>query len=344
MNFFFLRMLSLLFVAASVCGASYAARAASKPPSFKPVIIYFLAENEKDNAFVSAALKGANRAKAELHIDFSAHRIPREKNMKASLMQDALEIHAKKGFNPIIAIGHQNALPVQNLAEKYPNTRFVVIDGLVPPLYPNVQSITFRDHEGAFLVGYIAASTSKTGHIGFIGGMDIPLIRNFAFGYEQGAKYANPTIRIDTDYVGTTPTAWGRPKKAFELARAHYDSGADVIFAAAGGSGAGVLKAAESFDKLAIGVDTNQNSLYPGHVLTSMVKRVDIAVFTALKQCHDDTWQSGITMLGIKDGALDFALDEANKNLIGEKLLDRVSGVRERILNGIINVDSYTVR
>jgi basic membrane protein A len=306
--------------------------------------VYFLAENERDNAFVSAALKGAERAKEELGTDFISHRIARELNMQPSTMQDALEKHARKGFNPIIAIGHQNTLPVQNLSAQYPNTRFIVIDGLIPPLYSNVQSITFRDHEGAFLVGYIAASVSKTAHIGFIGGMDIPLIRNFAFGYEQGAKLANASIRIDTDYIGDTPKAWGQPKKGFALARKQYESGADVIFGAAGGSGVGILRASESFDKLSIGVDTNQNALYPGHVLTSLIKRVDIAVFTALKQCRDDTWKPGITMLGVRDGALDFALDEHNKDLIGEKLLDKVSGVRERILNGIINVDSYTVR
>lgn len=307
--------------------------------TFKPVIVYFLSSNERDNAFIEAAITGAERAKQELGIDYTEHRIPRDHNMNETLKE-----LADKGFSPIIAIGNQNVLPVQNLAEHYLNTRFVVIDGLVPPIYPNVQSITFRDHEGAFLVGFIAASSSQNKHIGFIGGMDIPLIRNFALGYEQGAKYANPSIRIDKDYLGSTPVAWSKPEQAFELAHKQFEEGADVIFTAAGGSSIGVLKAAQVYDRQAIGIDTNQNGLYPGHVLTSLVKRVDIAVFHTLKNCHDNTWQAGIQMLGIKEGALDYAVDKHNKGLIGEKLVERVADVKERILNGVINVDSYTVR
>lgn len=308
-------------------------------PKFNPVIIYFSASSERDNAFIEAAIAGAKRAETELGVKYSEHRIPRDHNMI-----DALKEQANKGMSPIIAIGHQNVLPVQNIAEQFPKTRFIVIDGLVPPIYPNVQSITFRDHEGAFLVGYIAAVTSKSNHIGFVGGMNIPLIRNFAFGFEQGGKYANRNIRVDIDYIGTTPKAWSQPNHAFELAKKQMESGADVVFAAAGGSSIGALKAAQVYNKFAIGVDTNQNGLYPGHVLTSLVKRVDIAVYTTLKSCKDNTWQPGISMLGVKEGALDYSVDENNKNLIGDKLVEKVAGVKERIMNGIINVDSYTVR
>lgn len=307
--------------------------------TFNPIIVYFLSSSERDNAFIEAAITGAERARQELDITYTEYRIPRDQNMYETFKE-----LADKGFSPIIAIGNQNVLPVQNLAEEYPATKFVVIDGLVPPIYPNVQSITFRDHEGAFLVGFIAASSSKTGHIGFIGGMDIPLIRNFALGYEQGAKYAKPSIRIDKDYLGTTAAAWSKPERAFELAHKQFEEGADIIFTAAGGSSMGVLKAAQVYDRQAIGIDTNQNGLYPGHVLTSLVKRVDIAVFHSLKSTHDNTWQAGIQMLGIKEGALDYAVDKHNKTLIGEKLVGRVADVKERILNGVINIDSYTIR
>jgi len=308
-------------------------------PTFKPVLVYFLANSERDNSFIEAATKGAQRAKTELGVEYTEHRIPRDHNM-----YDALKTQAEAGYSPVIAIGHQNVLPIQNLAEQFPHTRFVVIDGLVPPIYPNVQSITFRDHEGAFLIGYIAAFSSKTHHIGFVGGMNVPLIRNFAFGYEQGAKYADPQIRVDIDYIGITPKAWGQPERAYELASKQFDSGADIVFSAAGGSTIGALKAAQVNDRFAIGVDTNQNALYPGHVLTSLVKRVDIAVFNTLKSCSEDTWQPGIQMLGIKEGALDYAVDEHNRELIGAELVEKVSVVKERIINGLINVDSYTVR
>lgn len=308
-------------------------------PKLNPLIVYFLASSERDNAFIEAATVGAKRAERELGVKYSEHRIPRDRNM-----YDALKEQAEQGYSPIIAIGHQNVLPTQNLAEQFPKTRFIVIDGLVPPLYPNVQSITFRDHEGAFLVGYIAAVTSQSNHVGFVGGMNVPLIRNFAFGFEQGAKYANRNVRVDMDYIGTTPKSWSQPDRAFELAQKQMNSGADVVFAAAGGSSVGALKAAQVYNKFAIGVDTNQNGLYPGHVLTSLVKRVDIAVYNTLKSCKDNTWQPGISMLGVKEGALDYSVDENNKNLIGDKLVENVAGVKERIMNGIINVDSYTIR
>ncbi len=243
-----------------------------------------------------------------------------------------------------MAVGNQNVLPVQILADQKPKVQFSVVDGLVPPLYPNVQSITFKDHEGAVLVGYIAALTSKVNHIGFIGGMDVPLMRNFATGYVQGAQLAKPDIRIEQDMVGDSATAWNDPERAFKLAKEQYDNGADVIFAAAGGSTRGALKAAQVYGKLAIGVDTNQNGLYPGFVLTSLVKRVDIAVFEALKSAKEGDWQPGIKMLGLKEGALDYTVDRNNKELLNTQMVDKAANIKERIINGIIDVKSYTVR
>src|SRR5690606_34333676 len=156
---------------------------------------------------------------------------------------------------------------------------FVVIDGVVKA--PNVASVVFKEHEGSFLVGMMAAMASRSGKVGFVGGMDIPLIRRFQCGYEQGAKYANPKVEVLAAMTGTTPAAWSDPARGGELAKSQFAKGVDVVFAAAGGSGVGVYQAAKDAGKLAIGVDSNQNHLHPGTMLTSMVKRIDVAVYNA---------------------------------------------------------------
>ena len=334
----------LRIVCAVFCALSLPANVSAKEinpgaPIFKPAVVYLSIEQDIDNSFIASAIAGTERARDELGIDAALFSVKPDDNIYESLKAIAL-----KGYSPIIAVGNQNVLPVQNLADSYPKIRFSVVDGLVPPLYPNVQSITFRDHEGAFLIGFIAAYASKSDHIGFIGGMDVPLIRNFALGFEQGAKLANPDIRVDQDMIGDTPVAWNNPERGFKLAREQFDSGADIIFAAAGGSTRGVLKAAQTYGKLGIGVDTNQNGLYPGHVLTSLVKRVDIAVYDALISAKEGQWQPGIKMLGLKEGALDYAVDQHNKGLMSNDLVDKAANVKERIINGIIDVKSYTVR
>jgi len=311
--------------------------AAKKP--IKPALIYVLGDKDSDRAFVDAARTGAERAKDEFGVHFTEYRMHAGEDV-TSMIKKA----ADSGASPIIAVGFQNVMPVLNLAERYPNTHFTVIDGLVPPLFPNVQSVIFKDHEGAFLVGIIAANNTRTNHIGFIGGMDVPIIRNFAMGFVQGVRHANPEAKVDMEMIGTTTKAWSSPEKAKEIAIKQYESGADVIFAAAGGSGLGVLEAAKDTDNFAIGVDINQNALYPGHVLTSLIKRVDIAVYTALKTAYDDEWSPGIKYLGLKEGALDYAVDEYNRHLMNEELIDKVATAKERIVSGLINVEMYSPR
>ena len=319
--------------------------AADAPPAFKPVIVYLLSNNASDakaqqttdGTFIAAARAGIDKAAAEYGITIPEHRMTSTDNITA-----VIKHLADSGANPIIALGHQNVIPVLNLAERYPQTQFTVIDGLVPPLFPNVQSILFKDNEGAFLVGFIAAKIATSGHVGFIGGLDSPLIRNFATGYTQGVKYANPQAEVDVDMIGTTAEAWNNPDKARTLALKQYNSGVEVIFAAAGGSTMGVLNAANQVHKYAIGVDTNQNGLYPGRVLTSLVKRVDIAVYDSLKRSHDGTWNPGIKYLGIKEGALDYAVDQNNRALISESLIEDVSIAKDRIMNGLITVETYS--
>lgn len=309
----------------------------SQHRNFKPALLYVTGAQDSERAFINMARDGATKASKELGIKIKEYRVPENEDGT-----EFIRNIAKQGYSPILAVGYQNVLPVLNLAQQFPKTHFTVIDGLVPPLYNNVQSIIFKDHEGAFLVGMIAAYTSKTNHVGFVGGMDVPIIRNFALGYVQGAKFVRPTIEVEIDMVGDTPAAWSQPDVAYDLAKAQYTKGADIIFTAAGGSGLGALRAARDMDKLAIGVDTNQNGLYPGHILTSMIKRVDVAVFNTLKSSYEGKWNAGIKSLGLKESALDFAVDEHNKFLVTDDLIEQVLITRERIVNGLINVEMYS--
>ena len=319
--------------------------AADVKPSFKPGIVYYLSTEtsdakkiKSDGAFIDAARSGIEKAAAEFGVSIQEERMVGSDSDSTATIKRM----ADAGVNPIIALGSQNVLPVLNLAERYPNTQFTVIDGLVPPLFPNVQSILFKDNEGAFLVGLIAARTANNGKIGFIGGRDSPTIRNFAAGFTQGVLYANPSAKVTVEMIGLGNDAWNNPAKAYQLAMQQYKDGVEVILPAAGGSSLGVLRAASETGKLAIGIDTNQNGLFPGRVLTSLIKRVDIAVYETIKRSHDGTWNPGIKYLGIKEGALDYAVDQNNRGLISERLIEEVSTAKERIVNGLILVDTYS--
>lgn len=316
--------------------------AESAAPAVKRVIrpallIDSASEQGGDKAFVDGALKGARMAKEELNLECKEFTLLKDQDRIAQI-----ESIIQQGTTDVVAVGFENVVPVMKLAEKHATVRFTVIDGIVPPIFPNVQSIIFKDHEGAFLVGMVAAMTTKTDKIGFIGGMDVPLIRNFAYGYLQGAKYVKPQITVYSDMIGTTSDAWNDPASARTLAEKQYGSGADIVFAAAGGSGLGVLEIASKQKKLAIGVDSNQNGLYPGAVLTSMVKRVDRAVFETLQSAKDDEWKPGIKYLGVKESALDFAVDPNNNQLITKQIIEKVEATKDLIIRGVINVEMYS--
>lgn len=328
----------MLCISTTAIAAEPAEKPAAKAP-FRPALIYVLGDKDSDRAFVDAARIGAERAREELGLSFTEYRMHAGQDVTAQI-----KTAADNGANPIIAVGFQNVMPVLNLAERYPNTHFTVVDGLVPPLFPNVQSVIFKDHEGAFLVGIIAAQQTRSDHIGFVGGMDVPIIRNFAMGFVQGVRYSKPKAEVDVEMIGSTTKAWSSPDIAKKIALKQYANGADVIFAAAGGSGVGVLEAAKETDNFAIGVDINQNSLYPGHVLTSLIKRVDIAVFDALKTSMQGDWNPGIKYLGLKENALDYAVDEYNRHLMNEELIDKVATAKERIVSGLITVEMYSPR
>jgi basic membrane protein A and related proteins len=247
-----------------------------------------------------------------------------------------------RGAAIVVAIGFTQRSGVETVAKQYPAVKFTVIDAIVD--LPNVQSIVYREHEGSFLVGMLAAMTSQSGKIGFVGGMDIPLIRKFALGYEEGARFANPKIEVLQNMTGTTPAAWADPTRGAELARSQFDRGVDVVFAAAGTTGLGVLQAAKDAGKFSIGVDSNQNYLHPGSVLTSMVKRVDNAVYTAFKTARDGTWKPGTQVIGLAEDGIGYALDENNAALVTPTMKDRLEAAKADIIAGKIKVTDYMAK
>jgi basic membrane protein A len=228
------------------------------------------------------------------------------------------------------------ASAIEKIAKEFPKLQFAIIDDVVK--LPNVQSIVFKEQEGSFIVGLMAASASKSGKVGFVGGMDIPLIRKFQCGYEQGAKYANPKAEVFANMTGTTGAAWNDPARGGELAKAQFSKGADVVFAAAGGTGMGVYQAAKDSGKLAIGVDSNQNHLQPGTMLTSMLKRVDVAVYNVSKK-----FAPGVTVLGLKEDGVGYAMDSNNEKLVTADMKKKAEAAKADIISGKIKVADYMV-
>ena len=282
-----------------------------------------------DKSFNEAAYRGMEKWKKDTGKNYLSFEIANE-----SQREQALRRMAEKGASPIIGIGFGQASSIEKISKEFPKLKFAIIDMVVNQ--PNVQSVVFKEQEGSFLVGVMAATASKSGKVGFIGGMDIPLIRKFQCGYEQGAKYANPKVDVFSNMTGTTGAAWNDPARGGELAKAQFAKGADVVFAAAGGTGMGVYQAAKDSGKLAIGVDSNQNYVQPGTMLTSMVKRVDLAVYNVAKN-H----QAGVSVLGLKEGGVDYAADEFNAKLITPEMKKRVEAAKADIVSGKVKVADY---
>ncbi len=287
-----------------------------------------------DKSFNSAAFEGATRAQKELGMEFKYVESP-DMNATESFHRS----FSKKGFDLIIGIGVVQVDAIKKVAAQYPNQKFAIVDGEIA--LPNVKSLLFEEHEGSFLVGALAAMKSASGKLGFIGGMDIPLIRRFAMGFEAGAKQINPKITVVANYIGISQEAWNNPTKGKELALSQYNSGVDVIFAAAGASGSGVFDAAEDKKKFAIGVDSNQNWIKPGLILTIMLKRVDVAVFDAIQEIKDGKFQGGVVRFGLKNKGVDYAVDNNNKSLLTPDMIKKVEALKQDILSGKINVPDY---
>ena len=324
----------ITLVASAVLAASLLASAAAYAADIKPAVLYDLG-GKFDKSFNEGVFNGATRFTKETGIKFRDLEIQNE-----AQREQVLRKFAKDGFSPIMTVGFAWETALKKVAAEYPKTDFGIIDDVVD--LPNVQSIVFKEHEGSFVVGVIAADTSKTGKVGFVGGMDIPLISKFECGYAQGVKYASDgKDEVFANMTGTTPAAWNDPVKGGELAKSQIDRGADIIYAAAGATGQGVLKAAADAGKFGIGVDSNQNGLFPGKILTSMLKHVDVATYKSFMDAKNGTWKPGVLVLGLKEGGVDYAVDDNNKAILTPEVRAKADQAKADIISGKIQVHDY---
>ncbi|HLW91373.1 MAG TPA: BMP family ABC transporter substrate-binding protein [Roseiarcus sp.] len=300
----------------------------------KPAVIYDLG-GKFDKSFNEGVFHGAEKFKKDTGIEYRDLEIQND-----AQREQALRKFAKDGFNPILTVGFSWSTALGKVAGEFPNTKFGIIDSQVDGA-PNVLGIRFKEQEGSFLVGVIAAKTSKTGKMGFVGGMDIPLISRFGCGYAQGVKYVNDKDEVFANMTGTDFHAWNDPVKGGELAKGQMDRGADIVYAAAGATGQGVLKAAADAGKFGIGVDSNQNGLFPGHVLTSMLKRVDIATDKFFTDAKAGTLSGGVEVLGLKEGGVGFAVDDNNKSILTPEAKAAADAASADIISGKIQVHDY---
>ena len=314
-----------------ILGATTALTLAAGAALAEPALIFDLG-GKFDKSFNEMAFTGAQRWAEETGGTF------REIELQSEAQREqALRRFAEAGANPIVMAGFAFASALETVADEYPNTKSTIIDMVVNK--PNVRSVVFNEHEGSYLVGMMAAQASKSGTVGFIGGMDIPLIRKFACGYVQGAKAANPNATVIQNMTGTTPAAWNDPVKGSELTKAQIAQGADVVYAAAGGTGVGVLQTAADEGILSIGVDSNQNYMHPGKVLTSMMKRVDNAVYDAFTA--GDALETGFNVMGLSNGGVGYALDDNNASLVSADMKAAVDAAAAKIASGELVVHDY---
>ncbi len=318
----------------ALAGLAFSASAAfAQQAAFKPAIVYDLG-GKFDKSFNEGVYSGAEKFKKDTGAEYRDFEPQND-----AQREQALRRFARDGYSPIVAVGFSQETALKKVADEFPNIKFAIIDAVVEK--PNVQSVVFKEHEGSFLVGLLAAQASKTNKVGFVGGMDIPLIRKFACGYVQGVKYAKKDAEVFQNMTGTTGAAWGDPVKGGELAKGQIDRGADVIYHAAGGTGIGVLRATVDAGKLGIGVDSNQNGLHPGKMLTSMVKRVDVATYNAFDQAKKNTFKAGVSVLGLNEDGVAWALDDNNKALITPEMKAAADKAAADIKSGAIKVHDY---
>ncbi len=327
-------LLVLMAVCLSGCNQGYAADDRSKIH----VGIVFDIGGKDDRSFNAAAWEGVQRAAKDLPI------VLRDiEPGTPNAIEPAMRAFAEQNYDLIIGVGFAQAPIMESVAKDYPNIHFAIIDGVSQ--LPNVASLVFKEHEGSYLVGILAAKASQTGTIGFLGGMDIGLIHRFEKGYEEGAKSVNPNIRVIQSYVGFTDGAWNNPGKGKELSLSQIGKGADVIFTAAGNSGLGAFDAVEQqgmqngrATHFVIGVDSNQNMVKPGFVLTSMVKRVDNAVYNIVQEVFNHRFSPGLHVFGLDKDGVGYAMDEYNKSLVSEEAIKEAEEAKKKIIAGEIKV------
>jgi basic membrane protein A len=289
-----------------------------------------------DKSFNDAAHRGLVRAEKELGIGFR-YVEPGD----GSDRESALRQLASQGNALVIGVGFIFSDDIRKLAEEFPDTKFACIDFSAAPgetLPPNLAGLRFREHEGSFLVGAIAGLTTKSSSVGFVGGMDIPLIHKFEAGYRAGVSEVCPNCEVLSTYAGTEPKAFSDPIAGKELSLAQIAKGADVIFHASGKTGTGVFNAAKAKGKWAIGVDSDQFEEMPCCVLTSMIKNVDVAVFDTVRDVVEKRFRSGVREFGLKERGVDYIYDDNNRDRISPEIIERVNRLRDEVVEGRIEV------
>ncbi|MEM8839219.1 MAG: BMP family ABC transporter substrate-binding protein [Pseudomonadota bacterium] len=325
-----MKRLYLLITAVVFAAFSTLAQAAD----FKPAVVYDMG-GKFDKSFNEAVHTGITKFVNETGAEVLEFEVTNE-----TQREQALRRMVRRGATIVLAVGFAQADAMDKVAADHPDVDFAIIDvGWLK--HDNLRQYVFKEHEGSYLVGVAAALASKTGKVGFVGGMDIPLIRKFACGYVQGVKSVNPDFEVFQNMTGNTPAAWNDPGKGAELTQSQIDRGADVVYHAAGGTGIGVIRAASDAGKLAIGVDANQNHVAPGTVLTSMLKRVDVAAYKTFKDAMAGEFTADIQVLGIAEGGIGWALDEHNEPLITADMKSKLQAAEEAIVGGSVTVHNY---
>jgi basic membrane protein A and related proteins len=318
------------------------ARKAEPPPTAKagaPVIgLVFDVGGRGDKSFNDQAYAGLERAQKELGITFHTLETGEGADREAAMRQ-----LAAGDAQLIFGVGFLFTDDIRKLAREFPDKKFACVDYTVTPndtLPPNLVALKFKEEEGSYLVGALSALLSRTGTVGFVGGMEIPLIKKFEAGYVAGVRATNPEAEVLIKYAGTTGAAFKDPAKGKELGLAEYHQGADIIFHASGSTGLGVFEAAREQDKLAIGVDSDQYDEAPGNVLTSMVKRVDTAVFETIKAVQQGRWTGGVQVFGLAEDGVAWVYDDRNRALIPPEAKVRLDSLRAEVIAGKVTVPS----
>jgi len=300
----------------------------------KPAVVYDIA-GKNDKSFNESVFNGVVRFMGDTGIA-----VTELEPTNAAQVEQSLKKLAQRGYGPIVAVGFGMSNAVAAASEAFPDTQFTLIDGWV--MAPNVQMVLYKEHEGSFLVGMMAAMASESGTVGFVGGMDIPLISRFECGYKQGVAYQDSSVKVLANMTGSTPAAFGNPSKGGELTRSQIEAGADVVYAAAGGTGIGVYQAAADMGVLAIGVDDNQNYMQPGTMLTSMYKLVGDAAYDSYEAAMNGSWDPAMRVLGLAENGVGYAMDEHNADLVSAEMIAAVEAARDAIIAGDIVVHDYT--
>jgi len=323
-------------MAALVLAAVWLCATPSQSADWRPGVVFDQAGKD-DGSFNTSIARGVERFSRETGV--SVEEMPVNETASPQSVPEGLKQLIAGGANLLVS-GSHDAPIIAALADRHPEVRFIVLDAAVDR--PNVHAIVFREHEGAFLVGMLAALESRAGKVGYIGGMDVPVIRRIACGYIQGVHHARPDVVATLSVTGDTSAAFNDPAAGHRQAEEQLDQGVDVIFAAAGRTGLGVMNATRERKRFAIGVDTNQNDVHPGTVLTSMIKRIDIATYRALKSAYAGSWKPGVEVLGLADDGIGWAHDRHNAPMISDAMLDALDEAKEAIITGTLTVQDYT--